>query len=96
MGSNEASEGKRLSSQTKKTARASHSASNESPPLARCVCTNLFFSSHLRRAAEFYARRTQTPPTALIACSAFFEKSLALTITGWLGRRPLPRTLKKP
>ena len=43
-----------------------------------------------------YARRTQTPPTALIAFSAFLEKSLALTITGWFGRRPLPSTLKKP
>lgn len=42
------------------------------------------------------ATRTQAPPAALILFSAVLEKSLALTITGTLGRVPLPSTLKKP
>ena len=39
---------------------------------------------------------TQTPPAALILSSAEREKKRALTMTGWAGSRPLPRTLKKP
>merc|ERR1719456_2016382 len=46
---------------------------------------------------SFYcAVRTQAPPTALIFCSAMREKNLAFTITGCLGRTPLPSTLKYP
>ena len=43
-----------------------------------------------------HAVRTQTPPASLILSSANFENNLALTITGILGRVPLPRTLKYP
>merc|ERR1719239_914933 len=39
---------------------------------------------------------TQAPPTALIFSSATREKKRALTITGCLGRTPLPSTLKIP
>jgi len=42
------------------------------------------------------ALRMQTPPAALIFFSAKAENNLALTITGILGRTPLPSTLKKP
>ena len=38
----------------------------------------------------------QAPPTALILFSAIREKNLALTMTGCLGKAPLPKTLKKP
>lgn len=38
----------------------------------------------------------QAPPTALILLSAVLEKNLALTMTGWLGSLPLPKTLKYP
>ena len=44
----------------------------------------------------YFAVRTQAPPTALIFSSALLEKNLALTMTGCLGRTPLPSTLKKP
>jgi len=40
-----------------------------------------------------YATKTQTPPTLLIFSSADLEKYLAFTITGCLGKTPLPRTL---
>lgn len=35
----------------------------------------------------------QAPPTALIFSSADLEKNLALTMTGCLGKRPLPKSL---
>ena len=35
----------------------------------------------------------QAPPTAFIFSSADLEKNLALTITGWFGNMPLPKTL---
>eukprot|EP01022_Parablepharisma_sp_SALTPOND_P025888 TRINITY_DN61143_c0_g1_i1.p3 TRINITY_DN61143_c0_g1~~TRINITY_DN61143_c0_g1_i1.p3 ORF type:complete len:114 (+),score=19.32 TRINITY_DN61143_c0_g1_i1:136-477(+) len=38
----------------------------------------------------------QAPPTALILSSADLEKIFALTMTGTLGRIPLPSTLKQP
>jgi hypothetical protein len=38
----------------------------------------------------------QAPPTSLIFFSATFEKKRALTMTGCLGRFPLPKTLKNP
>ena len=38
----------------------------------------------------------QAPPTALIFFSAILLKNLALTTTGWEGRKPFPRTLKNP
>ena len=40
----------------------------------------------------YFAVRTQAPPTALIFSSALLEKNLALTMTGCLGRTPLPST----
>lgn len=40
-----------------------------------------------------YATRTHAPPTSLIFSSALRLKNLAFTITGCLGRRPLPSTL---
>ena len=43
-----------------------------------------------------YAVNWQTPPTSLIFFSALREKNFARTMTGWCGRYPLPRTLKKP
>ena len=54
-------------------------------------------------AADYYLKqilnqavRMQAPPTSLILFSAVFENSLAFTITGTLGRAPLPNTLKNP
>ena len=41
-----------------------------------------------------YAVKMQAPPTFLIFSSAIREKNLALTITGCLGKAPLPKTLK--
>ena len=43
-----------------------------------------------------HATSWQTPPAALMRCSAIFEKNLARTIMGHLGSSPLPQTLKKP
>lgn len=40
-----------------------------------------------------YAHKTQAPPTDLILSSADFEKNLALTITGWVGSLPFPKSL---
>merc|ERR1719436_553932 len=53
-------------------------------------------SWHIRAAKDYWAVRMQAPPTALIFSSALREKNRALTMTGCLGRAPLPRTLKKP
>ena len=39
---------------------------------------------------------TQAPPASLILFSAVLEKTLALTMTGILGRDPFPSTLKYP
>ena len=47
-----------------------------------------------KKSCCFHAVRTQTPPASLILFSAVLEKSLALTMTGILGRVPLPNTLK--
>lgn len=40
-----------------------------------------------------YADNMHAPPTAFIFSSADFEKNFALTMTGCLGMRPLPRSL---
>lgn len=41
-----------------------------------------------------HATRMQAPPTSLIFSSALRLKNFALTITGCLGSRPFPSTLK--
>ncbi len=41
-----------------------------------------------------HANNTQAPPAALIFSSARLEKNFALTISGCLGKTPLPNTLK--
>ena len=43
---------------------------------------------------SIHAVKMQAPPTFLIFSSAIREKNLALTITGCLGKAPLPKTLK--
>lgn len=55
---------------------------------------NAFNVNYAVTSATAQAVRTHEPPASLILCSASFEKNLALTITGILGRLPFPKTLK--
>lgn len=65
----------------------SHTRSHTHSPHNQNAFLSLYYS------LEFYATRTQAPPTALILCSAVLLKNFALTMTGCLGRWPFPRTL---
>ena len=48
----------------------------------------------LKTEESAHAVRTQAPPASLILFSAILENTLAFTMTGILGRIPLPSTLK--
>merc|ERR1719402_441117 len=58
--------------------------------LGGCAFPEFYFKTF------YIAVRTQAPPTAFIFSSARRDKKRALTMTGCLGRTPLPSTLKKP